>query len=99
MVCASRRNTGTALAQARISFVRIIEQREPDSERARQIEELSLALDELPVPTRTLLGLLYGESCTFAEVALILEISEAEVREGHAAALADLFQTLASGHE
>ena len=84
------------MAQTRISFVRIVEQREPGPGRAARIEELSLAIDELPVPSRTLLGLLYGESCTFAEVALILAISEAEVRECHAAALADLFQTLAS---
>jgi DNA-directed RNA polymerase specialized sigma subunit len=82
------------MAQSRISFVRIVEGRERESarERSTRIEELVSAIDDLPIETKTLLGLLYQESCTFAEVALVLGISEEEAREGHAAALAELFR-------
>jgi DNA-directed RNA polymerase specialized sigma subunit len=80
------------LTASRISFVRLIEseRRQRPAPLATQIDELTSAIEDLPVGSKTLLGLLYQESCSFEEVALILDISEAEARAGHAAALADL---------
>jgi DNA-directed RNA polymerase specialized sigma subunit len=84
------------LTASRISFVRVIEgaRRERPALLSTQIDELTSAIEDLPVGSKTLLGLLYQESCSFAEVALILDITEVEARAGHAAALADLARHL-----
>jgi DNA-directed RNA polymerase specialized sigma subunit len=82
------------MAEARISFIRLIEAapRESAREHSSRVGELVSAIDGLPGRTKVLLGLVYQESCSFAEAALVLGISEEEARESHASALAELFR-------
>ena len=62
---------------------------EPDS-CVRPVSELALAFDALPGPLRAIVGLRFQENCGFAEIAAILELPEAEVRDLYARALTKL---------
>lgn len=63
---------------------------EHPSSRVQPMEGLAHAFDILPVELRTIVGLHYQERCSFAEIAAILDISEAQARELFQAAMARL---------